>query len=188
MKYYCLEDDMYFPKRWYLGDVNDDQVDNWAFEINVENVSRDIEYYISPTLDGNEKDYTISTPYCVLIVSDTIKNALEGFDEVEFLPVVIKNKKVKKDYFIFLIKEHIECVDEEKSKFQKYVENDPVRPDRAGEYSAFFKLIIDPKKANGHHIFRVKKHTGAVIISEEVKRRFEEAGVNGIELALVTET
>jgi hypothetical protein len=44
--------------------------------------------------------------------------------------------------------------DETNSDFQKFIENDPVRPDLAGHYRAFFKLIIDAEKTVHNHIAR----------------------------------
>ncbi|WP_370452113.1 imm11 family protein [Amylibacter sp. SFDW26] len=39
--------------------------------------------------------------------------------------------------------------------------------------------MVDPSKTEGKHIFRLKKHLGSIIVSEEVKRRFEDIGVTG---------
>lgn len=40
--------------------------------------------------------------------------------------------------------------------------------------------MIDPEKIGDQHIFRVKKYSGAIIVSEEVKRRLERVGAVGM--------
>lgn len=91
----------------------------------------------------------------------------------------IDNVEIDNAYFVMIIETQVDAVDEERSEFQKYEVNDPVRPDRAGEYRSFFNLVVDPSKIGDHHIFRLKKHLGSIIVSEEVKRRFEAVGVTG---------
>ena len=39
--------------------------------------------------------------------------------------------------------------------------------------------MVDTDKVDGKHIFRVKGHLGSLIVSEEVKLRFEQSGVTG---------
>ncbi|WP_330210026.1 imm11 family protein [Pseudomonas sp. AM4(2022)] len=45
---------------------------------------------------------------------------------------------------------------------------------------AFYNLVVDPGRVGSSHIFRLKKYLGAVIVSEEVKRRLMAAGVVGV--------
>ena len=85
----------------------------------------------------------------------------------------------KTPYYILHVWDVVDCVDEELSKFERYQVDDPVRPDLAGNYSAFFKLVVSPSRAQGKHIFRLARSGPEVIVSEEVKRRFEAAGVTG---------
>lgn len=84
-----------------------------------------------------------------------------------------------------IIETQIDCVDEENSEFSVFDKNDPVRPDLAGTYRNFFNLVIDTSKVGGRHIFRLKKYLGALIVSQEVKRRFESARVTGVTFDLL---
>lgn len=144
-------------------------------------------YPIDLHRDGRETDFSFTMDAGnIPILSKKAKSALIGLPEVDepyhhvvLEPVKIENKQVDQDYYIMIIETQIDCVDEERSKFQKYEYNDPVRPDKAGQYRSFFNLVIDPTKIRDHHIFRLKNHLGSVIVSEEVKRRFEDAGVTG---------
>ncbi|MGN5952938.1 imm11 family protein [Enterococcus faecalis] len=40
-------------------------------------------------------------------------------------------------------------------------------------------MAIDESKVGDFHIFRIKKYLGAIVVSEDVKLRFEAAGVVG---------
>lgn len=191
MKYYLLRDDMWL----------DESADRWVFDRlkyetdkgNLEFVDPPLEYMEPCTYPidlhraGRETDFSFTMDSGnIPILSKKAKSALDGLREVDepyhhvvLEPVKIENKQVDQDYFVMIIETQIDCVDEERSEFQKYEENDPVRPDKAGQYHAFFNLVIDPSKTGDHHIFRLKKHLGSIIVSEEVKRRFEDSGVTG---------
>lgn len=184
MRYYLLRDDVNIKGRWHLAAI--DNCDNWRFSDPPVEFMEPCTYCASVKYPGVQLDYSLAGYASVPVVSETFKNALSGLAEVDepyyhvvFEPVKISNTKLSKNYFVMIIETQLDCVDESKSEFKKYVANDPVRPDRAGEYSAFFSLIIDPEKVEGKHIFRLKKHLGAIIVSEEVKRRLEQAGVTG---------
>ena len=186
MKYYVLRQDMSNDRAngWYFGAIR--HLDNWRF---IEPHIEDMEpctYTVNIFQDGNELDFSQLATISVPIVSKKFKQALAGLWEVDepyknivMEPVVIAGKEGKQDYFVMIVETQIDCVDEEKSDFEKFENNDPVRPDLAGEYRGFFSLVIDPSKVGDHHIFRIKKSSTTLIVSEEVKRRIEAAGVTG---------
>ncbi|WP_198338266.1 imm11 family protein [Labrenzia sp. VG12] len=161
-------------------------VDNWLLCDPTPYFMEPGEYTIDVIQDGEELDSNESAAFGVPVLSIKAKNSLIGLPEVDepyyhvvLEPVKIENKQVDQDHFVMIIETQIDCVDEERSEFQKYEENDPVRPDKAGQYRGFFNLVIDPSKTGDHHIFRLKNHLGSIIVSEEAKRRFEDAGVTG---------
>lgn len=175
MKYFKLNDDISFPNRWYLGDVS--KVDNWelATSIPEDTVSLKIEV----VRDGEEMDFTLTEAYGVPIVSLKVKDALDGMLGITFIPVQVQGKQCSTEYFVLVTSEIVECVDEANSKFQMFEENDPVRPDKAGEYRAFMKLRLDVRKIIGIDIFRLMKFEVAIVISERVKERLESVGTTG---------
>ena len=184
MKYYRLRDDINFASRWYLGDMQ--HVDNWLYRNPPVDFMEPRKGNLEVYQHGNEMDFTLTERYAVPIVSEDFIGALSGLSEVDkpyhyvvFNKTEILDTAASKSYFTMAIETQLDCVDELKSDFTKYEINDPVRPDRAGEYSAFFNLVIDPSKTEGKHIFRIKKHLGAIIVSEEVKNRLEAAGITG---------
>lgn len=192
MKYYLLRDDMW----------QDSSSNRWIFDHlkyptntgNFEFIDPPVEYMEPCTYpidifrDGFETDFSFTMDAGnIPILSQKAKDALTGLAEVDELyshvvlePVSIENRDVSGSYYVMIIETQLDCVDEKRSDFQKYEVDDPIRPDRAGEYSTFFNLVIDGNKAKNHHIFRLKKHLGSIIVSEEVKRRLEDSGVTGV--------
>lgn len=176
MKYYELNDDINFPNRWYLGDILD--VDNWT--LSTEAPAGFAYLTVELERDGQEIDFTLTEAYSVPIISAKVRAELNDIAGIEFIPVVVLNKQCNDDYFALIISQKIECIDEENSEFQKFEENDPVRPDKAGDYRAFMKLRLDKNKIVDTDLFRLKKFEIAVIASEKIKDRFETIGTTGI--------
>ncbi|MBE2898413.1 hypothetical protein HPC37_06230 [Pasteurellaceae bacterium 20609_3] len=83
-----------------------------------------------------------------------------------------------------VIHNEIDCVDEERSEFTKFEEDDPVRPDLAGEYDGFYKLKLDYSRIN-KELFRLGKFSIAIIISERLKKLLMENNITGIEFTEV---
>ncbi len=191
MRYYLLQDDMWFEessKRWMF-----DCLKHATDKANLEFIDPPVEYMEPCTYpidlhrDGVETDFSFTMDSGnIPILSDKAKNALAGLPEIEELyrhvviePIRIDNKDVAGDYFVMIIETQLDCVDESRSEFEKFEVDDPVRPDLAGQYRAFFSLVVDPAKIDDQHIFRLKKDLNSIIVSEEVKKRFEAAGVTG---------
>jgi len=185
MKYYRLRDDINVPGRWYLGDIM--HVDNWLYR----NPPIDFMESSMSTMklykDGDEIDFTLTERYSVPIVSEDFVFALAGIEEVDqpfrgviFNEVSIVGKSSFKKYFTMAIETQVDCIDESRSEFKKFEVNDPVRPDLAGEYSAFYKLVLNSDKIKNVHLFRLKKYLSAIIVSGEVKSRLELSGITGV--------
>jgi hypothetical protein len=77
------------------------------------------------------------------------------------------------NYYIMHIQNSCECVDEKSSIFEKYRENDPVRPDKAGQYSGFVKLVVDTSRSYPSSLFRVKNANLLMIIDELTKEKVQ---------------
>ena len=176
MSYYELSDDINFPNRWYLGDVA--FADNWAF---AQRIDPEWQYEIELRRDGSEMDYTYTDAYGVSVVSRRFKDSLSGITGVEFAKANIIGKRSDSEFFIMAIPNEVACINEEASEFQKFEVNDPVRPDKAGDYRGFFKMVVDPNKCGGLNIFRIKGFSNTVVVSALVKQRLESAGVMGAE-------
>ena len=184
MKYYLLRQDLSIAEKWVLGDVM--HVDNWNFSNPPVNFMEPGRYALEVRFDGIEVDYSLAGYASVPVLSERARDSLIGLSEVDqpyqnvvFEPVDVEGKQVSQNYFLMIIETQIDCVDEELSKFTKFSVDDHVRPDMAGQYRAFYNLAIDESKVGGVNIFRIKNYLGAIVVSEDVKRRFEAAGVAG---------
>jgi hypothetical protein len=187
MDYYELTDDIYFPNRWYLKEVIEVE-DNWLFIYGKKLNKKDLPNKLTIRLyqDGDPMDYTIVESYGIPVISQRIKEQLDDLMEIQFLPVNIENKEVSLKYYIMVVTNTINCVNEELSLFGKFKENDPVRPDLAGHYSWFSKLIIDPTKTNHSDIFRLEMAVTDLIVSQRVKDVLNKINATGIKLTKVT--
>jgi len=174
LSYYELTDDINFPNRWYLGDIA--VADNWKL---VQYLDPEREYKIEVSRDGSEMDYTCNEAYGVSVVSKKFKDALAGIADITFAKANIIGKGSGSEFYIMAVPKELECIDEKESEFQKFEVNDPVRPDKAGEYRGFFKMVVNPDKCAGLNIFRVKGFNVAIVVSAEVKQKLESAGVSG---------
>ena len=167
-------------------------MDNWLFSDPPVDFMEPCNYIAEVDQDGRELDFTTSGYADVPVVSEKVKEALSGLPEIDepykhvvLEPVRFTSETVRNKYFVMIIETQLDCVDETRSKFETIAEDDPIRPDLAGEYGVFLSLVVDPPKIGDHHIFRIKRASRAIIVSEEVKRRFEEAGVIGAEFESV---
>lgn len=181
MSFYRLKDDVRYSNRWYLGEVVG--FDNWDLLKSPpeDSVALEIELF----RDGDEMDFTLSECYGVPVVSEKIKEQLEVCSGVNFVPIRIKGKKCNSKYYALVVPSVIECVDEGRSSFQKFEVNDPVRPDKAGEYRAFTTLRLDSKKIKGIDFFRVKGFEVAIIVSENIKSKLDRISATGLSYSLV---
>lgn len=181
MNYYLINDDINFSKRWYLGEIA--LSDNWQIQkyIDTERV-----YEIELYQDGSVMDYTCNEAYGVSIVSGKLKNLMSDFTGVTFAKANIIGKELDDKFYIMAIPNELECINEELSEFSKFEENNPIRPDKAGEYSSFLKMVVDPEKCSNCDIFRVKGYSIAIVVSSNVKRRIEDAGILGVDFKKVS--
>lgn len=184
MHYYRILDELGKPaNRWFLGKVNfESEWDFWKYigvgEVEVPNK----ELFIDVRKGGIPLDFTMAD-FELLIVNEKVKNILDE-KEVQLIPVKVKG--VLGNYYIVVTKYDCDCVDETNSSFDKWVENDPIRPDKAGEYKTIYKLIINPQLAHSMNIFRVKKYDSAVIVSDSLKKQLEKEGIEGVKFKKVT--
>lgn len=184
MDYYLLRQDLAVLDKWILGDIR--HVDNWKFSDPPDSFMEPAAYVLDVRFDGVELDYTLAGYASAPVLSRKAKDSLVGLPEVDepyknvvFESVVIEGKKTSGSYYIMIVESQADCVDETKSKFEVYTTEDPVRPDLAGCYRVFYNLVIDGSRVGGKHIFRLKNYLGALVVSSEMKSRFEQAGVVG---------
>lgn len=182
MTYYRLEDDIDAPRRWYLGDVRG--VDNWALVVG--DVPADLLEPVEVEVDreGRPMDLTFTEVYRLPVVSSGLRAALGDLPGVRFLPA---RSGSRGDEWFVLVLRPVECVDEARSEFEVFTADDPVRPDLAGTYSAFYELVIDRRKAlaRGLPMFRVARFLPAVVVDDAVAAVLRAPGLTGVRLTEV---
>jgi hypothetical protein len=181
MRYYKIVHDINVPLRWYLGDIRG--LNNWIFIHDYSHnrhVPKDLEVELYKY--GNEMDFSFTGAYGIPIVSEDVKKCMVEVQNIAFVPVDIDNKTVNKNYYVLIINKILDCVDELRSVFEKFAENDPIRPDKSGEFRYFYTLKIDTSKihAESEKIFRLGRFNQAIIIDSDLKKKFEMINIAGI--------
>ena len=188
MNYYELLDELYVPKkRWSLGSINFDG--EWDFWKYISPGKVDIpqkELFVTTRKKGLPIDFTMAD-FELLVINERVKNLISD-EEVQFIPIKLEADPISKiNYYLMVVNKEVECVDESKSVFVKWLKDDPIRPDKVGKYKSFEKLILNPiqipKEAN---IFRLKKYDIVIVISEKLKLLFEENKISGVQYKKIT--
>ncbi|CAG2149637.1 imm11 family protein [Cupriavidus numazuensis] len=104
---------------------------------------------------------------------------------VQAVPVAIDG--IEEPYEILNVLDIVDCVDEARtgfSMFPRWTEEDG-RPDKVGDYR-IDTLRIDPARAAGHDLFRVKGWLVGLVCSERIRDLLIELGVTGIRFTAVS--
>ncbi|MFM7858616.1 MAG: hypothetical protein ACKO96_43530, partial [Flammeovirgaceae bacterium] len=80
-------------------------------------------------------DFTFAD-FELLILNQKVSNLLLK-NEVQSIPIKINGYTSEKPHFLTTILNGIDCVDEEKSVFDKWESGNDIRPDKAGHYKTF---------------------------------------------------
>ncbi len=196
MMYYALSIDLFDQQTWQLGDIARDDLapgENWRFVrspmVPMDSALRDTErgpFRVKFRSDGRPTDYTIAGYAGVPIGGFKVTRCLQGLDGFTVFPVRIEEFVQRELYHILHFWEVVDCFDEALSRFEVIPANDPMRPDLAGHYRSVTRLAIDAARTQGKHLFRIARLENRLVVSEEVKRRFEDAGVTGAVFESVT--
>ncbi|WP_155740236.1 imm11 family protein [Burkholderia territorii] len=115
-------------------------------------------------------EYIVCAP-----IMDRLREIL-GPSIIQGIPISIDGCLDK--YEVLNVLDVVDCVDEDHSYFSRWTIEDG-RPERVGEYKISL-LRIDPKRAKGHDLFRVKGWNIALVCSEKIKNFLQDFGVTGI--------
>ena len=189
MKYYRLIDELNKPEdRWFLKSLNvvdENKISVWKFLTTTKlKLSNTDKLKMSVREGGRPLDFTFAD-FEVLVVNEKVAFLLSD-EECQLMPVEIDNIKNGHTYFIAILLNSVECVDEGKSVFEKWQTDDPIRPDLAGEFKSLYKLFVDTDKIGNNAIFRLGKSDNIIIINENLKKQFELNGISGIKFKEVT--
>ncbi|AMO20556.1 Imm43 family immunity protein [Flavobacterium columnare] len=171
--YYQLSD---FYKRdvYFLYD-DENSIESREFEKgNIVNVEDKLIYQVDK-LDSYLSTYDILPTFNAPLVS---KKFVELFKDLnlQFINITIIDKQGSSndDYYILNILDVVPCMDSEKSivEIKKY---------GSANVMTIKKLYIIPNSLNSHSIIRMEEKKSYIIVTEEFKKRCEEAGLKGVE-------
>jgi len=129
--------------------------------------------------DGFPLDLILG-PFDVPIARPHVGETLEQFDRgcVQRIPARVENDP--DPYEVLNIVALRDCFDERASTFERFTQDDPVRPDLAGEISLVMNLVIDPTRAGGADVFRLTSWRLPITVSERVRVRLHDRRVSGV--------
>ncbi|MBA4852872.1 imm11 family protein [Emticicia sp. BO119] len=183
MDYYRVLDKLSIKNRWFLGKIySKNKKANVYDYCTVHNKILKEKIIVDISHKGDALDFTMSF-FDVPIINERTAQ-LFSLDEVELIPVKVNDSN--ENYFVLLIRQEVDCVDEEKSGFNLWEPNNKIRPDLAGKYKSFYKMVLDPKKTNGIRIFRIKDYSIVLVVDKDIKKKLQQAKVSGIEFKKLT--
>jgi hypothetical protein len=180
-RYFDLWDDMRFPGRWHLRspvDARGQQVDPWQFKEGRRLALEEVPLF-RLARPGTPLDFTL-TGFTLPLLHERVVQLLERWGlqrEVQFIPARVEGQSCR--YSILNALRIIRCIDDARCEEVAYWTPEDGEPDRVGEYQKVRGLRVDPEKTGGADIFRPWGWTGALIVSERVRRALESAGVAG---------
>ena len=119
------------------------------------------------------------------IISQRFKNLLCNLDDfskgyLQFFEVQFQNKAAFPSYYFLNLIDHLDAIDEENSKLTRLPKD--IFPDRQHIIKSIEKLVLQEDKMNDRNIFRLKKHSTAIYVSEKLKTLCEDNKLLGLKL------
>jgi hypothetical protein len=117
---------------------------------------------------GRRTDFTLAAfdmPIVGQCLGDELEQAAPG--AVQRFPVAIDS--VASGYEILNICCTVECLDEHRSDTMRWEQHDG-RPEKVGEYRMVADLTIDPLRAEGYEMFRLRGWEIALVVSDRIRR------------------
>lgn len=180
-RYFELSEDVYALGRWTLGHPLDSSghplEDPWQFRVGTparfkERVRIPIDHAGKP-LDFSHAAFSIPIVHARVAALFT---SLAPRD-VELIPVELDSQP--EQHFILNAIHTMKCIDDGASEQVQYWTEEDGLPEKVGTYFSVAGMRIDPTKVGDARIFRPWGWTVALIVSEDIQRALERAGVTG---------
>jgi hypothetical protein len=173
MYYRLLE---FYKRDVYFVYSEDKNSIDWTEFRKAKNINTDIPVlYEVDKIDNYISDYDILPVIGAPLVSKKFKEVFKECigTEMDFLQSIIIDKKGNKneEFLVLNILNKISCMDTEKSIIEKT---------KYGT-TKIKKLFLTPNSLENKSIVRMEEHNSYIIVTEEFKKRCEEAGLKGIE-------
>ena len=101
-----------------------------------------------------------------------------GENQIRSIPGRLSNGELVRVLHVLSI---IDCIDYDRSRLTRYPSDYPIQ-DRANMPQYILELIIDRTKANGFHLFRVKHHVAALVMSGDLISGLQSNGIDGFSI------
>lgn len=175
MRYYLLRDDLQYPNRWFLGPIIlPPSLDMWAFT-GLGPIEKTLDTMQVQVSAGRVLDFTFSD-FSIPIINSKVASLLPAH---EIQLISIKAGEIANLYLLMIINE-LDCVDERLSDFLKFDEHHPIRPDLAGKYELFYKLVLNKNKCASRAIFKISGAFGYIIVNELIMNAMRDANIKGV--------
>lgn len=119
------------------------------------------------------------------VTDSRLNDSLESLSNggLQRIPVAIDS--AAGNYEILNILDCVPCIDSSASVYTRWAAVDG-RPDKTGQYRMITKLMLDPKRLAGHHVFRATEWSIAIIVSEQARAVIASCSPSGVSFQLVT--
>lgn len=181
-QFYGIEDDLGVPDRWMVGNLN--LPDHYAWDdIESKSLINSVNWTAEILMPGDPLDVTL-IDFGLIMTTKKFISLLPVF-EIEYKEIKIKNYKSKEPYYLLVVKNAVECVDAQKSKYKLWEVNNEIRPELAGKYEYFTELKVDPKKITPLSICTLKGYEVVRVVSKDVRDKFLALKLRGINFSEV---
>lgn len=173
--------------------VDPNESDRWYLKTPVDTRGREVDprvFTACTKYDGElslklplrRKGKSIDINFCdfdMIVTPKQVNDALQELVGDSIQRISIEVEASDKQYEILNVLDTVECISEEKSEFTKWAQDDG-RPDKIGQFRMITKLFINPEKAKGHKVFRIKEWKIALIVDSCVKSLLEKHCATGV--------
>lgn len=128
--------------------------------------------------EGNPVDFNFCD-FDMVVTTKALNEAIEeiAVDLIQRVSIAVGDNSI--EYEVLNVLDTVSCINEQLSEFIKWSPEDGA-PDKVGHFRMITKLFIDPDKATGHKIFRIREWKAPLIVEEEIKNLLERRRVTGI--------
>ncbi len=162
-----------FPGQWFLDEplsVDGTEIDAREFTegvayrgmrpatVPIANMGKEVAFHLG----------AFDMPVVSRAVGETITR-IAGSD-VEVFPIDVPT--AKGNYSILNVICRLECLDESRSEFTRWKEEDR-RPDRLGDYHVISTIRVNAERTGSHHIFRLRDWPLALLVSDTLRDALE---------------
>lgn len=181
MRYFDLSDDVYLPGRWELAKLVDPEgKEIWPWLLKRGEAAH---FQAHPRVSIRSAGTSLDFSHAAFGIPVVSARAASVFAElapadVQLIPVTIQGEPGP--HCILNVIRIVKCIDDQASAEVRYWTEEDGLPEKVGRYSSVSGMRIDPAKVGDAKVFRTWGWHVALIVSEDIKKALEHAGVTGM--------